>query len=76
MLYQRWLEIKAPQLGMSLQASLKAAFKHCTKYYGVKYRNLKAYQMQDCIGHCTKGYSTQNCIKNLLLPLIIKFEII
>ena len=36
MLYQRWLEIKAPQLGMSLQASLKAAFKHCTKYYGVK----------------------------------------
>ncbi len=64
-LYQRWAEIKLPKLGSSLQYSLKAAFKHCSKYYGVKYRSLRAYQMQDCIDNCGYGYSTQAAIKNL-----------
>lgn len=64
-LYQRWLEIKAPKLSSAAQGSLKAAFKHCSKYYGIKYRSLKAYQMQDCIDSCGKGYSTQGAIKNL-----------
>ena len=64
-LYQRWLKIKAPKLGTSTQSSLKSAFKHCSKYYGLKYRSLKAYQMQDCIDSCGKGYSTQWAIKNL-----------
>lgn len=68
-LYQRWLEIKAPKLGTSTQYSLKAAFKHCSKYYGVKYRVLKAYQMQDCIDNCGYGYSTQGAIKNLFSHL-------
>ena len=49
-LYQRWLKVKAPKLGTSTQSSLKSAFKHCSKYYGLKYRNLKAYQMQDLTG--------------------------
>ena len=64
-LYQRWLKIKAPKLATSTQGSLKSAFKHCSKYYGLKYRSLKAYQMQDCIDSCGKGYSTQWAIKNL-----------
>ena len=64
-LYQRWSKMKLPKLGASLQTSLKAAFKHCSKYYGVKYRNIRAYQMQDCIDNCGKGYSTQAAIKNL-----------
>lgn len=64
-LYNRWLKIKHPKLGDSLQSSLKSAFKHCQKYYGVKYRKLRAYQMQDCIDNCGKGYSTQGAIKNL-----------
>lgn len=64
-LYQRWLKIQAPKLGASTQGSLKSAFNHCAKYYGVKYRTLKSYQMQDCIDHCGKGYSTQWAIKNL-----------
>ncbi|MGI5947875.1 MAG: tyrosine-type recombinase/integrase [Lachnospiraceae bacterium] len=64
-LYQRWAEIKLPKLGSSLQYSLKAAFKHCSKYYGVKYRSLRTYQMQDCIDNCGYGYSTQAAIKNL-----------
>lgn len=64
-LYQRWAEIKLPKLGSSLQYSLKAAFRHCAKYYGVKYRSIRAYQMQDCIDNCGYGYSTQAAIKNL-----------
>lgn len=64
-LYNRWAKIKLPKLGTSLQASLKSAFKHCSKYYGLKYRNIRAYQMQDCIDNCGCGYSTQGAIKNL-----------
>ena len=64
-LYQRWSEIKLPKLGKSNQQSLRSAFKHCSKYYGVKYRSLKSYQMQDCIDNCGCGYSTQWSIKNL-----------
>lgn len=64
-LYHRWEKIKLPKLGKSNQRSLKAAFKHCSKYYGMKYRSLKSYQMQDCIDDCSRGYSTQNNIKTL-----------
>ena len=64
-LYQRWSEIKLPKLGKSNQQSLRSAFKHCSKYYGVKYRNIRAYQMQDCIDNCGRSYSTQAQIKAL-----------
>lgn len=64
-LYNRWAKMKLPKLGTSLQCSLKSVFKHCSKYYGLKYRNIRAYQMQDCIDNCGKGYSTQGAIKNL-----------
>ena len=44
---------------------MKSAFKHCQKYYGMKYRKDPAYQMQDCIDNCGRGYSTQAQIKVL-----------
>ena len=64
-LYQRWSKIKLPKLGKSNQSSLKSAFNHLSKYYGMKYRNIKSYQMQDGIDSCGCGYSTQSAIKNL-----------
>lgn len=64
-LYNRWVKIKLPNLSPASQGSLKAAFKHCQKYYGVKYRNIRAYQMQDCIDNCNRSYSTKGAIKNL-----------
>lgn len=64
-LYNRWEKIKLPKLGTSLQTNLKSAFKHCKKYYGMKYRQLRLSHMQDCIDNCGKGYSTQGHIKNL-----------
>lgn len=64
-LFQRWLEIKAPKLGESNRNTLKSAYKHLSKYYGVKYRSIRAYQMQDTIDNCGRSYSTQGNIKTL-----------
>ncbi len=64
-LYGRWAKIKLPKLGSSNQGSLRSAFMHMAKYYGVKYRTIKAYQMQDVIDNCGRGYSTQGAIKAL-----------
>lgn len=64
-LYQRWSKIRLPKLGSAAQGSLKAAFKHCSKLYGMKYRKMKSFHMQDCIDNCGKGYATQATIKNL-----------
>ena len=64
-LFQRWSEIKLPKLGKSNQASLKSAYKHLSKYYGLKYRSIRAYQMQETIDNCGLSYSTQGTIKAL-----------
>jgi len=64
-LYKRWSVIKLPKLGQANQGAMRSAYKHCQKYYGVKYRSLRAYQMQDCIDNCGRGYSTQGQIKAL-----------
>ena len=65
MLYNRWIEIKAPKLSESNRGSLKSAFRHMSKYYGMKYRCIKSFHMQDAIDSCGCGYSTQAAIKNL-----------
>lgn len=64
-LFQRWSVMKLPKLSKGSQNSLKSAFKHCSKYYGMKYRALRSYQMQDTIDNCGHGYSTQGAIKAL-----------
>lgn len=45
-LYSRWEEVKLPKLGKSSQVSLRAAYKYCSAYYGVKYRSIRSYHMQ------------------------------
>ena len=64
-LFDLWKEKKAPKLGDSNRSSLYSAFRHCSSLEDVPYRQIKAYQMQDCIDNCGKGYSTQAAIKNL-----------
>lgn len=68
-LYKRWLEVKAPKLGSSRLRSLKGAYKHCKKLYGMKYRQIKAYQMQATMDDCGHGYATQSHIKALWFHL-------
>ncbi len=64
-MFDLWKEKKAPKLGESNRSSLISAFKHCKKYAGMKYIDVRSYHMQDCIDNCGKGYSTQASIKNL-----------
>lgn len=64
-LHDLWLEKRAVKLGDSNRNSLKSAYKHCSKLAKVKYKQIKSYQMQDCIDNCGYGYSTQGAIKNL-----------
>ena len=56
---------KMPKLGKSNQSSLKSAYKHCSKLFKMKYKAIRAYNMQECVDNCGKGYSTQAAIKNL-----------
>lgn len=65
-LYQQWAVMKKPKLGIALQRSLQSAYNnHLQKYYGMKYRNIKAYHMQDAIDSCTSSHATQSVVKNL-----------
>lgn len=64
-LFDLWIEKRAVKLGTSNRYSLKSAYKHCSKLGKVKYKQIKSYQMQDCIDSCGCGYSTQGAIKNL-----------
>lgn len=68
-LFDLWLEKKWIKLGTSNQKSLKSAYKHIKKLSNMKYREIKAYHMQDCIDNCGRGYSTQGSIKNLWVHL-------
>mgnify|MGYP001024546999 FL=1 len=64
-LFDLWKEKKAPKLGESNRASLCSAFKHCSALVNKPYKQIKAFQMQETIDGCGKGYSTQGAIKNL-----------
>lgn len=64
-LFDLWREKRAVKLGTSNQSALFYAFKHCAKFVKLPYRQIKAYQMQETIDLCGKGYSTQGTIKNL-----------
>jgi integrase len=64
-LFALWKEKKAPKLGASSQSQLKSAFRHCAALSKMKYKDIRAYQMQDVIDNCGCGYATQAAVKNL-----------
>jgi len=64
-LFKLWLEKKAPKLGASNISALKSAYSHCKRLGGVKYKEIRAHRMQECIDNCGYGYATQGSIKNL-----------
>ncbi len=63
--YEKWSQRDFQKMSKSLTNSLKSAWKHCRHVYNIKYRDLKGYQMQECIDQCDCGYSTKGAIKNL-----------
>lgn len=68
-LYGLWAEKRAAKLGSSNRHSLQSAYRHCASLDKMKYSQIRAYQMQDCIDGCGRGYSTQGAIKNLFRHL-------
>ncbi len=68
-LFELYKDKRFDKLGKSTKIALKSAMKHCKKYYNSKYKELKAFQMQDCIDECGCAYATQNNIKNLFSHL-------
>lgn len=64
-LYQKWLTSKAPQLGSSNVKRMKAAFKWCSRCYGIKYKSIRSYHMQVCIDECPRSRETKLSIQNL-----------
>ena len=65
-LYEKFLiSSMIKKLSKSSVASLKSAYKHCQPLHNKAYKQIKAWQMQNCIDDCGCGYSTQGAIKNL-----------
>lgn len=64
-LFEKWSERSFGKMSKSSASSLKSAFKHCSAIENMKYKDIRSYQMQDCIDNCGCGYSTQWAIKNL-----------
>lgn len=68
-LFDFFLEKRENQLGKATVHSLKSSLKFCTSLIDMDYHHIKAFDMQECINHCGRGYSTQNAIKNLFYHL-------
>lgn len=68
-LYQLWQEKKAPKLGKANRESLRSAFNHCSTLFNRTYKEIRAFEMQECIDQCGRGASTQAAIKNLWVHL-------
>jgi integrase len=64
-LYDLWAGKKAPKLGRSNRYSLQAAYKHCADIHALRYRDIRAHHMQECVDNCRRGYATQKAIRNL-----------
>ena len=64
-LFELWQEKKSDKLSVGNRNGLISTYRHCSSLYNMKYKSIRAYQMQECIDGCGRGYSTQATIKNL-----------
>jgi len=65
-LYQLWLEKRAIRLSKTTVTCLRSSYnKYFSSLKGMKYNEIKSFQMQDTIDSCGHGYSTQGAIKTL-----------
>ncbi|HAG04056.1 MAG TPA: recombinase [Lachnospiraceae bacterium] len=64
-LYERWSKRAFPKMPEKTMRSHQTSFKHMRLLHDTPYRKIKAFQMQDVIDNCGRGYSTQGQIKTL-----------
>lgn len=62
-LFKKWKEDRMPLLSPTNAEKISFAHNHTTELDKLKYREIKAYQMQKTINNCGKGYATQAAIK-------------
>ena len=63
-LYHKWSSREFPKMSIHSVKAHRASFNHSTPLHNVQYTKIKAYQMQEIIDNCGKGYSTKGAIKN------------
>jgi len=68
-LFKLWKEKKSTKLSKSNKLVLSSAYHHCKIIHAKKYKEIKAYHMQECVDNCGKSYATQGTIKNLFYHL-------
>lgn len=68
-LYDMWTEKRAVKLNEAARLSLRSAYQHCTVLDKRQYKNIRTWQMQECIDSCGLGYASQGAIKNLFRHL-------
>lgn len=68
-LFELWARKRAPKLGEANRRNLMTAYRHCERLYKVKYKLIKAYQMQEVIDACPLSYSSKANIKVLFTHL-------
>lgn len=67
--YKKLSERNFPKMSQSAVKASKSAWNHLKGICNIKYNELKAYQMQECIDNCSGGYSTKGSIKTLFYHL-------
>ena len=53
-LFKLWKEKRVPKLGESNATVLCGSYKYCERYSSMKYAEINAFQMQECIDSCPK----------------------
>lgn len=64
-LYEKWSKKNFPKMSKPSVDAHKSAYTKTEGLRNMKYREIKAYHMQDCIDNCGLGYATQGAIKTL-----------
>lgn len=64
-IYQLWSKEKFSSIADKSVATYKAAYKHITKTLPVPIRDLRKFQLQECIDECPAGYTTKKNIRTL-----------
>ncbi|MFZ2539806.1 MAG: tyrosine-type recombinase/integrase [Oscillospiraceae bacterium] len=62
--YDKWSARNFPKMSSASVSAMKAGYKKTSSLHKMKYKEIKAYHMQDAIDE-SGGYSTQGSVKNL-----------
>lgn len=64
-LFNQFMEVKKHKFAKNTIDTFSVSYKHIQKYAKKKYKEIKAFHMQETIDNCGRGYSTQGNIKTL-----------